>query len=162
MLVSDPALAPDDKSPYGYVRDRLGRRLKKDEFGYIVRPTTRPKGVPVETWNKAGNAERKRVIAQHRAESADPIATERPPTGPPSGSATEEASPAVPAAEIEWNFDNSRGEVEMSMMEFDSWGDFYLDTFRSACTHQNGGDSHNACQLPFRIRNTKTRSSLSK
>ena len=77
VLVSDPALAPDDKSPYGYVRDRLGRRLKKDEFGYRVRPTTRPKGVPIETWRKAGNAERKRVIAQQRAESAGPIATEK-------------------------------------------------------------------------------------
>jgi hypothetical protein len=163
VVVPDPALAPDDKSPHGYIRDRLGRRLKVDEFGYILRSTTRPKGVPVETWNKMGNAERKRVIARQKAESADPTVTERPPTGPPSGSAAEEAQPAVPAEEIEWNFDTSKGDVEISMMEFDSWGDFYLDTFRSTCTHQNGGgDSRNVCRPPFRTKSTKTKSSLNK
>lgn len=158
-LMPDPALAPDEKSRYGYIRDRLGRQLKKDEFEYIVRPTARPKGVPIQTWRKVGSAERKITIARLQAteEAAAPTAIERPETGPPSGSAREETPPAVAAEEVEWNYDTSIGDVELSMVEIDSWGEFYLNTCRSICTHQNGGESHNLCLPPYCIINIKTK-----
>lgn len=126
----DPALAPDAKSPYGYIRDILGRKRNNDEFGYIVRPTTRPRGVPIETWRKVGSAERNITIARLQAtdDAAAPTATERPETGPPSGSAREETSPAVAAEEVQWNYDTAIGDVDLPMMEFDSWVEFYLDT----------------------------------
>ena len=139
--MTDPALAPDEHSPFGYVRDRLGRRLKKDEFGYILRPTTRPRGISKEDGRIAGSAGRKKILAGIRASetAADPDVTERPATGPPSGSAYEEAPPAVAAEEVAWNNHSSMGEVELSMMEFDSWGEFDLDSMRPTCTHQKGG-----------------------
>ena len=60
----DPAdLEADENSPYGYYVDTLGRRYKEDQYGMIIRKTTRPPHIPVEMRVKANHRQRQKLIA---------------------------------------------------------------------------------------------------
>ena len=73
LAAPDPRSLPPVVVPevlHRYVTDSLGRRYAVDEFGFRVRKSSRPPGIPPEVWNSL-NAERKRVMIAEYASAPE-------------------------------------------------------------------------------------------
>ena len=53
--------------PQRYVEDAIGRRYPADEFGFRIRKSKRPPGFPPDEWNRMGNTQKKKTLAEHEA-----------------------------------------------------------------------------------------------